>query len=285
MPTRRSATPAPTSTGAGILRPGELARHATVERVACAPGIAHWVENHWVLRWDLPDDAVFSSQTLPHPACTLSLELGQPRRGVGADRVVVTGVVTRRFDVELSRSGWVLGVKFRPGGLATLADVDAATLADRTVPAGELLPAHVVDVLRDIPAGTPVAAAAEAADAAVAALVTDAPDADYDLVLAVVADMLADRSLLRVSDVVERHAILRRRLERLFARYVGVAPKWVLARYRMHDVVAALDDGYDGSLADLAAAHGWYDQAHFGRDFTALVGLPPSRYRAESAAR
>ena len=28
-----------------------------------------------------------------------------------------------------------------------------------------------------------------------------------------------------------------------------------------------------------AAEHGWYDQAHFTRDFKALVGLTPARYR------
>ena len=91
--------------------------------------------------------------------------------------------------------------------------------------------------------------------------------------------MLTDRSLLRVADVLERHDLPRRRVERLFARYVGVGPKWLLARYRMHDVVADLDAGYAGSLADLAATYGWYDQAHFTRDFVGLVGVTPHAYR------
>ena len=77
-----------------------------------------------------------------------------------------------------------------------------------------------------------------------------------------------------------RHDLPRRRLERLFSRYVGVGAKWVLARYRMHDVLSALDGGYDGTLADLAATYGWYDQAHFTRDFVALVGVTPQDYRS-----
>jgi AraC-like DNA-binding protein len=56
----------------------------------------------------------------------------------------------------------------------------------------------------------------------------------------------------------------------------------VLARYRMHDAVSRLDEGYDGSLADLAAEHGWYDQAHFTRDFRRLVGQSPGSYAARS---
>jgi len=100
------------------------------------------------------------------------------------------------------------------------------------------------------------------------------PDSDYDLVREVIAQMLADRTLIRVAELEQRIGIGRRTLQRLFARYVGVSPKWVLARYRMHDVLTALDDGY-GLLTDLATAYGWYDQAHFIRDFTALVGTTP----------
>jgi AraC-like DNA-binding protein len=78
--------------------------------------------------------------------------------------------------------------------------------------------------------------------------------------------------------VEERCGLGTRSLQRLFEKYVGVSPKWVLSRYRMHDVVTRLDEGYDGSLADLAAEHGWFDQAHFTREFTELVGVPPSAY-------
>lgn len=108
------------------------------------------------------------------------------------------------------------------------------------------------------------------------------PEADpaYDLVLTIVADLLADRDLLRVEQVERRHGIGARRLQRLFSRYVGVSPKWVIARFRMHDAVTELDQGYAGPLADLAARHGWYDQAHFARDFAALTGCAPSAYRA-----
>ena len=36
-------------------------------------------------------------------------------------------------------------------------------------------------------------------------------------------------------------------------------------------------------LADLAARYGWFDQAHFTRDFTELIGVPPTGYVAGAA--
>ena len=97
---RRNASPT-TSTAAGVLRPEELARHVQVERLACAEALDPWVENYWLLRWDLPEGTSHLSSTLPHPACTLSVERGHRRPEVGDDPVVVTGVLTRRFDVDV----------------------------------------------------------------------------------------------------------------------------------------------------------------------------------------
>ncbi len=273
-----------TATGAGVLRPDQLAEHVRIERAPCDPAVSAWVENHWTLRWDLPEGASFPSSTLPHPACTLSVEHGDARPETATDPVVVTGVPTRRFDVTIRGRGWVHGVKFRPGGLAALTGTHARELRDRTVPATEVLPPSTVAALRTLGPDLTVRECQAKVDAALAGL-GGAPDRDYDQLLDVVARMLSDRSLVRVAQVEAGCGIGTRSLQRLFARYVGVSPKWVLARYRMHDVVTALDEGYAGSLADLAAEHGWFDQAHFTREFTALVGLPPGEYRAGAAQR
>jgi AraC-like DNA-binding protein len=277
---RTNATPATAST-AGILRPDAFRQHVDLRRLPPAPDLAPWVENHWVLRWNLPDGVHHPSQVLPHPTCNLTVERGVRRLEAPPGAVLVTGPVTRRFDVDTVGSGWVWGVRFRPGGLPALTGVDAARLAERSVAADEVLPAGVVadlDGLHDT--GAPVKADQARVEQALRPLLAALdPDPDHQLVLALVAEMLADRTLVRVAQLTERHHLSARHLQRLFARYVGVGPKWVLARYRMHDVVAALDAGDAGPLADLAAAHGWYDQAHFTRDFRALVGVTPARYR------
>ena len=239
------------------------------------------MENHWSLRWDLPVGATYLSSTLPHPACNLSVERGAGRAEVGDDPVVVTGVPTRRFDVTVRGRGWVHGVKFRPGGLAALsrgarrrppqphgARVRGAAGAHGRCAAGAR------------PRRIPRRRAARSSTRPSPALARASPDPDYATLL----DAGRRRCWPTVRSCGWRRsrppaASATRSLQRLFARYVGVSPKWVLARYRMHDVVTALDGGYDGSLADLAAGHGWFDQAHFTREFTTLVGVPPGEYR------
>ncbi len=265
----------PTSTTAGVLRPDQLARHVRLDRAECSPELAPWVENYWSLRWELPPDTSYLSSTLPHPACNLSVEHGAQRDEVGDDPVVVTGVVTRRFDVTIRDAGWVYAAKFRPGGLAALAGVPARDLRDATVPAATVFDRATTDALREL---TPDGDGRALFDTTLGRLATEPTD-DYLLVLDVIARMLADRELTRVAEVEAQCDIGTRTLQRLFERYVGVSPKWVLSRYRMHDVVTDLDAGYGGSLADLATKYGWFDQAHFTREFTDLVGVPPGVYQ------
>ena len=264
-----------------MLRPGEFARHVDLVREPAGPSTGHWVENRWSLRWDLPGGRWYDSEVLPHPACSLTVELGShPRAAMPpGETVAVTGVCTRRFDVEVRGWGRVVGLRFRPGGLTALTGHPASAWTDRSVAATDVLPRALVAELADPALAHDGSAWAETAEAGLAALADERSDPRYILLLDVVADMLADHSLLTVTDVADRHAVTVRTLQRLFTHYVGVGPKWVLARYRLHDAVADLDAGRPGTLTDLAVRYGWYDQAHFARDFTALVGVTPGQYR------
>ena len=283
MPDRTN--PPPTATFAGILRPEQLAEYVQVRRWPAGARVSRWVENHWSLAWDLPVGASFASEVLPHPTCSLTVERGDhPRPELAGEEVVITGVVTRRFDVEIRGSGRVAGLRFRPGGLAALTGQSARGWTDRTVAAAEVVPGGIGEALAALDLDRNHGEL-ETAMADVEAAFPDGPvggvlgSARYDRVLRIVTDMLEDRSIVAVSEIEERHGVSARTLQRDFLHYIGAGPKWVLGRYRMHDVVEDLDGGYDGSLTDLALRHGWYDQAHFTRDFTGLVGVPPSRYR------
>jgi AraC-like DNA-binding protein len=272
-----------TASRAGVLRPQEFARYVQLDRRPAGPEVRHWVENHWSLRWDLPEGRSFASQVLAHPTVSLTAELGShPRPELPAGHLFVTGVATQRFDVDARGWGRVAGVRFRPGGLTALTGRPASGWTDRSVAALEVLPADLCAVLDDPELVEDPARWAAAAEAGLAALHPE-PDPRYDDLLGIVADMLDDRSLLAVQEVGRRHGMSARTLQRLFLHYIGVGPKWVLARYRMHDVVTDLDEGYDGALTDLAQRYGWYDQAHFTRDFVALVGVAPSDYRSIGA--
>ena len=270
-----------TSTAAGILRPDELPDYATLSRPAASAHLDRWVEWYWSVEWDLPLGTTYLSQVIPHPTLQLTVESGRgSRHGFRMPAALLHGIVTSRFEVELSGSGSVFGAKFRPGGFGAFTGLDVATTLGKVVPLRELFGGGA-DALRD----DALRSRPDARPALFDRFLLERrprPDPRYDQLLEVVADMLADRTLTSVEDVTQRHGIPLRSLQRLFRRYVGVGPKWALQRYRLHDAVSLIDAGQVEGLARLAAGLGWYDQAHFTREFTALVGMSPAAYAARA---
>jgi AraC-like DNA-binding protein len=53
-----------------------------------------------------------------------------------------------------------------------------------------------------------------------------------------------------------------------------------MRRARLHEAALRADGGEPVDWAALAADLGYADQAHLTREFTATIGVPPSRYRS-----
>jgi transcriptional regulator GlxA family with amidase domain len=91
-----------------------------------------------------------------------------------------------------------------------------------------------------------------------------------------------DPGLQRVAQLAGASGLSERKLQRLFSDYVGVSPKWVMRRARLHEAALRVEAHGPASVdwAALAADLGYADQAHLTRDFTATLGAPPTRYAA-----
>jgi len=90
--------------------------------------------------------------------------------------------------------------------------------------------------------------------------------------------IIADRAITKVDDIVYRLNLNKRALQRTFHEYVGVSPKWVIKRYRLHEAAEQLAAGDGVDWPRLALDLGYFDQAHFIKDFKAIVGTSPAEY-------
>ncbi|MFD4600255.1 DUF6597 domain-containing transcriptional factor [Streptomyces sp. NPDC058464] len=255
--------------GRGVLHPGQAAAAITLTRHGPDPQLARFVEFYWLVRWHRDGLPAYEQKVLAHPNVHLAFE---------APSALVYGVSRSLFVRRLEGTGHVLGVKFRPGGFRPFTDRPVADLADRSVPAAEVFGSGTDllndEVLRSV--GDPAAIASRVNSF----LLTRVPEPDpvAEQVAAMVERITGSPDLRRVDQVAEEFGITVRRLQRLFAEYVGAAPKWVLRRARLHEAAERADQGTDIDWAALAADLGYADQAHFTRDFTSTVGTSPVRY-------
>lgn len=256
--------------GRGVLRPEMAAGRFEVRQQQPGPALAPLVEFYWNPRWDLRGRPDHEQKVLAHPNVHLVFEEPEP---------LVYGVQRGVFRRVLHGRGQVLGVKFRPGAFRPFIDGPVAELADRAVPAAGLLGGAVGELSREILALDGLAAMAALAEEYLLKLLPGTrPDPAVAEVTALVERITASPQLFRVDELARELDLPVRRLQRLFAEYVGASPKWVLRRARLHEAAARADGGADIDWAALAADLGYADQAHLTRDFTAAVGAPPSRY-------
>ncbi|MEV8092760.1 helix-turn-helix domain-containing protein [Kitasatospora sp. NPDC085879] len=255
--------------GRGVLHPSRAASVIELDRCEPTAGADRFVEFYWLVRWDRRDRPPYEQKVLAHPHVHLVFE---------APRAHVYGVDRSLFVRRLEGRGHALGVKFRPGGFRPFTGRPVLELADRAVPAAEFFGPDADRLNEEVLRGPADAERLRAlADAFLLARLP-APDPTADQVAAMVDRITAAPELHRVDDLAAEFGVGVRRLQRLFADYVGASPKWVLRRARLHEAARRADSGADVDWAALAADLGYADQAHLTRDFTATVGTSPARY-------
>ena len=97
------------------------------------------------------------------------------------------------------------------------------------------------------------------------------------------AQLRAHPETARIGDLAEEIGWGRSRLVDRFRREVGLPPKTVARVLRYRRAVGRLTSVTSGpsrSLADVAAASGYADQAHFNRDFRAFASMTPTEFLA-----
>ncbi|TDV52298.1 AraC family transcriptional regulator [Actinophytocola oryzae] len=246
-------------------------RALRLDRVPASPDLATLVERHWLVSWDLPPGRRDPVTLLPHPCVNLVHDRGM---------VAVAGVGSERFTYLQEGAGRVFGVKFRPGGFHPFLRGPVSALTDQTVP---LRWPGAAQLAAELTSAPDLPALVEVAERYLRANWPE-EDLEVERVGKIVHALLYDRTITRVDEICARFDLAPRTLQRLFQRYVGVTPKWVLRRYRLHEAAARLAEGTTGTWAEVAVDLGYFDQPHFIRDFTRAVGMTPAAY-AEACTR
>jgi AraC-like DNA-binding protein len=259
----------------GILVPRAGEQRFTLTRRPPSDDLASIVDRFWAVRWDLRGKPPFEQETLPYPCVNLV---------IGTHRPGVHGPLTSRFVARLEGEGWVLGAKFQPAGFRGLTRVLPFELADRVLTLheafgdeGRALDAAVLASDDDL---TRIALVEGFLRAHHPGMEDEGRETNR-----IVEFARVDPSIARVAHLATWAGRPVRAIERLFRNHVGVSPKWVIRRFRVQEAAVRLAAGGALDSTALAQELGYFDQAHFIRDFKAQVGRTPAQYAKMCSAR
>jgi len=245
-----------------------------------APGkiTSAFIENYWIVENE--DSTPRVEKIIPDGFTEIIFHYGDPYRielngpWQLQPRQLLAGQLRKYFFLQNTGISGILGIKFKPAALTALFGLSMSDYTDKVVH----LPAALGHRLQEVetiacaplPAGIKVAQI----DEWLAKHTAADPNDEIEKAVALIADKNGG---VTVAEIGRQLFITERRLERLFKKYIGLPPKFY-ARVIRFNYIFSLIQQQQLTWTDLAFESGYYDSAHFVKNFKAFTGEDPSSY-------
>ncbi|BDA79513.1 AraC family transcriptional regulator [Leptospira kobayashii] len=252
----------------GVLRQNKAELEAEHARYFANKDLDFFIEHYWTVRWDLSDKDPYLAETLPYPSIHIVFDRSGSK---------IYGITKGRFSYLLKDKGSVFGIKFRPGAFYPFFKKNVSLLTDKTLEIDQVFPINVSRLENEIFKKEDDEDRIQIVESWLKNHIPE-KDPNISYINSIIDKIKEDREIRSVDKIVKLFSIGKRSLQRLFKEYVGVSPKWVIQRYRLHEVAEKIEKTEKVNFAELALDLGYYDQAHFIKDFKNTIGLSPEEY-------
>ena len=247
------------------------------------PSLAQDVEYLWTLRARAPLASPLTQMSAGKSSLDLIVPLAgnfcaHAERHLFGDRELgayLVGPLSAPRPIVSEGCCTAAGARFRPGRAQAFFRVSMHELTDRVLPVASLsapLERRLSGAAHDTSADVGQVQALQQ-------LLCEAraPRAD-EVVLAAVRLIEQHRGDIRVDHIANAVGVGVRKLERRFREVVGIGPKLACRIARVRYAMALLPRRAGVSWADFAFSCGFYDQAHFIREFRFVAGMTPTAF-------
>ena len=225
--------------------------------------------------WTLEGPRTVSFHELPFPGIPLILNLGSPWVVEGASLdSFLAGLHTRPSRVTGERAFSCVELRLTPLGARRLLGQPLHELTNGTHPLEELLPG-VERLTAEVRESRSWDARFDLLEAFLAERLTDTPPAPRELDWAW-KELIRSGGRVRIRALAADLGWSPRRLIARFRDHVGLPPKAAARVIRLDRAVSGLRSGTP-RIAEVAAACGYADQAHLGRELRELGGVTPGQ--------
>lgn len=180
----------------------------------------------------------------------------------------------------------ILGVKFRPLGLAKITGINMEYMADQIIPAEDIWGnelEYLCDEMQSAPSIDQSLTVLEKflmEKYAITALHYRAEHAENAIRL-----IHETKGTINIKTLQAQTNTSRKTLERAFLHYLGLMPKFYSEVVRFNATKCLMDTTPNCSLSELALNMGYYDSSHLAASFKRFSGLTPTAYATIKAAR
>ncbi|MEI9909079.1 MAG: helix-turn-helix domain-containing protein [Bacteroidota bacterium] len=194
-------------------------------------------------------------------------------------RSFIFGQITKYIEIEPTGSSGIVAARFLPGGLAPFLDIPVAALEDKAVSIINLFGEKGRMLEENILAGTGNPQRIKWIEEFLLSRLADPKAIDF-VTKACVDVIFESQGQLGAGELAGKMNINRRSIERRFTSIIGMSPKQLSRVIRLQTALKMLEQKKFRTLTSLAYENGYYDQAHFIKDFKEFTGISPKSFFA-----
>ena len=192
-------------------------------------------------------------------------------------RCFVFGQLTQKLEIEPSGDSGMFAVRFKPEGLQPISQMAAKEFQDSAVPLDKVLGPEGLSLGSKILDASTSEERIKLIEHYLTATFESSAIAD-SIVNDAVNTIISSQGRQKINELPIESSVSRRTLERRFTDTVGVNLKQLSKIIRLKTAVHKMINKEYNTLTELAYDNGYYDQAHFIKDFKKYTGLTPKDF-------
>jgi len=192
-------------------------------------------------------------------------------------RCFVFGQITSPLDIAPNGATGILAVRFHPDGFAPFTTLALHSMDNRAVALSELYGEAGVDLEKKVLAA-PTTTDRIAIIESFLLNRLNSPDGIDSLAKSCVEMLLRTKGQVSIDILAGQLNTSRRQLERKFFLAIGLRPKQLSKIIRLQATLKVMEQKQFASLTALAHENGYFDQAHFIKDFREFTGMSPRQF-------
>lgn len=179
--------------------------------------------------------------------------------------------------IEVAQNSSMMVLRFLPGGAFPFFNVPISKLNDKVQQAELFWGDTIYRIREQIVAEKSIVTKFAIMEAFLLKKLEPAPEENKELSQAI-ATLVSEPFQITTKGLAKQAGMSQKHLISLFDRHVGLTPKYLARIYRFQKVILMLEEKKKIDWMQIVSDCGYYDQAHFVKDFYQFSGINPSKY-------
>jgi AraC-like DNA-binding protein len=189
----------------------------------------------------------------------------------------VFGQLTNYLAIEPTGITGIVAARFNPEGLTPFISIPVTELENKAVEISYIFGDKGIHLEKEILEATDNLQRIQFIESFLLSFLSD-PKIIHTITKSCVEAILQSQGQLSVIDLADKIKVNRRNLERKFTAAIGMSPKQLSRVVRLQAAIKMMEQNSSTNLTSLAYENGYYDQAHFIKDFKEFTGISPRHF-------